>query len=149
MNKIIGFNHLSNIEISSLETELNIAFPSDYKEFLKKNNGGLPKDNYLVTHLSDTDDEIVLGALLGINQNENFDLKTWFTEYNDELPAGSLVIGTEYNSGLFIMITQGDEKGIYFWDNAYTLDSSSDESNVYWLANTFDKFLNSFSIQSA
>lgn len=138
MNKIVGFGHLS-------EEEMNLKFPSEYKKFLKEYNGGLPKEQYLNTKLLDTGEEVILGALLGVNDNENFDLRTWRLEFNEELPPSAFVIGTEYNFGLFIMITAGDEKGIYFWDNAYILENSSDEENVYWLSDTFEGFINSLS----
>ncbi|MBO0468837.1 SMI1/KNR4 family protein [Enterococcus plantarum] len=147
MNNINGFGHLSEIDILSLEEKYDIVFPNDYKEFLENYNGGLPAKNYLTTHLDNIGEEIVLGSLLGINENENFDLGTWLFEYEDELPPSSFIIGTEYNSGLFIMITIGDEQGVYFWDDAYELKSSSDEENVYFLASTFSGFLNRFSVE--
>ncbi len=46
------------------------------------------------------------------------------------------------------MITDDSEKGIYFWDNAHILNSSTDEGNVYRLADTFNEFLNDFSIEA-
>lgn len=145
MNKIVGFGHLSEEEIIILEEEMNLKFPSEYKKYLKKYNGGLPREKYLNTSLLDTGEEIILGALLGVNDNENFDLRTWFLEFDDELPLSAFVIGPEYNSGLFIMITAGDEKGIYFLYNAYILENSSYEKNVYWLSDTFEGFINSLS----
>ncbi|EOL45082.1 SMI1/KNR4 family protein [Enterococcus caccae] len=147
MNNINGFGYVSDVDILSLEEKFDIVFPDDYKEFLENYNGGLPKKNYLITHLANTGEEIVLGSLLGISENENFDLGTWFFEYEDELPPSSFIIGTEYNSGLFIMITIGDEKGVYFWDDAQELEGSSDEENVYWVADTFNGFLKSFTIK--
>ncbi|MHC5251664.1 SMI1/KNR4 family protein [Listeria kieliensis] len=146
MNNIVGFGHLSEEEIMVLELEMDLKFPSEYKNFLKKYNGGLPKEQYLSTRLPDTGEEIILGVLLGVNDNENFDLRTWFLEFDDELPPSGFVIGTEYNSGLFIMIITGDEKGVYFWDNAYVLENSSDEENVYWLSDTFEGFINNLSV---
>ncbi|OJG94997.1 hypothetical protein RV18_GL003163 [Enterococcus termitis] len=66
------------IDILSLEEKFDIVFPDDYKEFLENYNGGLPKKNYLTTHLANTGEKIVLGSLLGIVEKENFDLGTCF-----------------------------------------------------------------------
>ncbi|WP_185522526.1 hypothetical protein [Listeria booriae] len=57
---------------------------------------------------------IVLGVLLGINENNNFDLESWHKEYSDELMKSSLIIGIEYGSGLFVLICESDQEGVYY-----------------------------------
>ncbi|MBC1645632.1 SMI1/KNR4 family protein [Listeria welshimeri] len=141
MDKISSFGSLSVKEIEEIEKELKITFPKDYRNFLEICNGGIPKQNYLTLTIPEIGEEIVLGALLGKNDNKNFDLLSWNHEYSEDMIDSTIIIGTEYNSGLMILINQEEESGIYFWDNAYVFDNSSDEENVYKLCNSFTEFM--------
>lgn len=105
------------------------------------NNGGVPKQNYLTFIIPEIGETLVLGALLGENQNKNFDLLSWNHEYKSDMVESAIIIGTEYNSGLFLIINQEEEAGVYFWDNAYVFDNSSDDENVYKLCDSFAQFL--------
>ncbi|MBC1247364.1 SMI1/KNR4 family protein [Listeria booriae] len=147
MNRIKGFGSLSIQEIEALEQKVNTIFPEDYKQFLMNKNGGVPEENYLSMIIPSNGEEIVLGALLGINENDNFDLESWHKEYGDELMESSLIIGTEYGSGLFVLICEGDQEGVYFWDNGQELEGSSDEENVYKLTNSFDSFISGMKLE--
>ena len=61
-----------------------------------------------------------------------------------ELPYDSFVFGTEYGGGLFVMIVSGEDRGIYFWDHTFIFDQSSVDSNVYFLADNFTNFIESY-----
>ena len=39
------------------------------------------------------------------------------------------------------MFCHGDNKGIYYWDDAYNFQNSDDENNMYWIANSFNEFI--------
>ncbi|MBC6315403.1 SMI1/KNR4 family protein [Listeria grandensis] len=147
MHKIKGFGTLSMQEITRLEKGLYLNFPEDYKQFLMNKNGGVPEENYLSMVIPSHGEEIVLGALLGINENDNFDLESWYKEYSDELMESSLIIGTEYGSGLFVLICEGNQEGVYFWDNGQGLEGSSDEENVYKLATSFSAFVSGLELE--
>lgn len=147
MHKIKGFGTLSMQEIIRLEKEMQLKFPEDYKQFLVNKNGGVPAENYLSMVIPSNGEEIVLGALLGINENNNFDLESWHKEYGDELMESSLIIGTEYGSGLFVLICEGDQEGVYFWDNGQELEGSSDEEDVYKLATSFGTFISGLKLE--
>ncbi|MBC2196402.1 SMI1/KNR4 family protein [Listeria booriae] len=147
MHKIKGFGILSMQEITRLEKDLYLNFPEDYKQFLMNKNGGVPEENYLSMVIPSNGEEIVLGALLGINEIDNFDLENWHKEYGDELMESSLIIGTEYGSGLFVLICEGDQEGLYFWDNGQELEGSSDEENVYRLATSFSAFISGLKLE--
>ncbi|MBC2181236.1 SMI1/KNR4 family protein [Listeria booriae] len=147
MHKINGFGILSMQEITRLEKDLYLNFPEDYKQFLMNKNGGVPEENYLSMVIPSNGEEIVLGALLGINEIDNFDLENGHKEYGDELMESSLIIGTEYGSGLFVLICEGDQEGVYFWDNGQELEGSSDEENVYKLTNSFDSFISGLKLE--
>lgn len=141
MNMINGFGVLSNIQLNKIKKTLNIDLPIDYQVFLEKNNGGLPKDKYLTITLNDFKEKLTLGCLLGINENPNYDLIGWNLEYKSDMPKSTVIIGTEYSSGLYVMITDETQKGIYYWDN------SNDGDNVYFIAHTFTEFMKLWKIE--
>lgn len=39
------------------------------------------------------------------------------------------------------MITKGDFKEIYYWDDSYNFDASSDDENTYLIFNSFKELL--------
>ncbi|MBC6300816.1 hypothetical protein HCJ17_12440 [Listeria booriae] len=89
-----------------------LNFPEDYKLFLVDKNGGVPEENYVSMVIPSNGEEIVLGVLLENNENDNFNLESWHKECGDELMESSLIIGTEYGSGLFVLICEGGQDGI-------------------------------------
>ena len=106
---------ISESQLLEIEKEINVELPKDYKEFLLRVNVGIPKENYLSFFVDELHEEVTLGVLLGCSENKNFSLLNWNLEYCDELPEGSLIFATGYGGGLFVMITTGEDKGIYFW----------------------------------
>ena len=132
---------ISESQLLEIEKEINVELPKDYKEFLLRVNVGIPKDNYLSFFVDELHEEVTLGVLLGCSENKNFSLLNWNLEYCDELPEGSLIFATGYGGGLFVMITTGEDKGIYFWDHSFIFDQSSEESNVYFLKDNFTSFI--------
>ncbi|WP_392551925.1 SMI1/KNR4 family protein [Orbus wheelerorum] len=141
MNIKNGFGKLTVAQIEYIEHNLNINLPKDYKQFLIDFNGGLPQSNYLTLMLNNLNETLTLGVLLGINDNPNYNLISWNIEYKSDMPMSAIIIGTDYNSGLYIMITDKEQAGIYYWDNSYNLESSDDNENVYFITSTFTEFM--------
>lgn len=144
---INGFGVLSNKDVDHIENELKINFPTDYKLFLTNYNGGLPKQNYLTLDLVHSRAKLTLGILLGVNPNPNYDLLDWNAEYKTDIPSDTFIIGTDYSSGMYIMMTDQENKGVYYWDNAYILEHSSDDENVYFIAPTFTEFMRLWTLE--
>ena len=134
-------NTMSEIQLLKIAEEMNVEFPKDYKDFLLQVNVGIPNEKYLSFFIDELKEEVILGVLLGYSENKNFSLLDWHLEYRDELPDDSFIFATSYDGGLFVMITVGENKGIYFWDHAFIFEESSEESNVYFLKDNFTNFL--------
>ncbi|MDF7670696.1 SMI1/KNR4 family protein [Orbaceae bacterium ESL0721] len=147
LNIIDGFGKLSNSKIEHIENELKISFPDDYKQFLANYNGGLPKQNYLTQQLAHRAAKVTLGVLLGVNSNPNYDLLDWNAEYRTDMPSDAFIIGVDYSSGLYIMMTDQENRGIYYWDNAYVLEHSNDDENVYFISTTFTEFMQLWALE--
>lgn len=135
------FGTLSKEEIISIENTLEIIFPDDYKDFLSKSNGGYPKSGYFVIKNSNLTDELLVNSFLGKSKDENFDIIGWNKEFAYELPLATFIFGVEYGGGMFIQILEGEDKGVYFWDSNFGLPGTTEDSNVFFLANTFSDFL--------
>lgn len=141
LNNLKCFGRLSNFEISELEQRLDLKFPSDYKEFLSLSNGGHVENEYMVIQAPSLTDELVINFFLSKNEDKNVDLVSWNHDFDDELPASTYIFAVEYGGGMFIHILEGTDRGIYFWDSNFGLPETSDEENVFFLANTFSDFL--------
>lgn len=140
------FGNLNESDLNSLEDALGISLPTDYKEFLSKTNGGCPKNNYLVLKVSSLKEELLINFFLGVNDDENFNIISWNNDFKIEMPISTFIFGVEHGGGMFIQITEGDDKGVYFWDSNFSLPVTSNDENVFYIADTFSDFLSLITI---
>ncbi|WP_205004665.1 SMI1/KNR4 family protein [Scopulibacillus daqui] len=96
---------------------------------------------YKSVPIKDANEEMVLGVLFGLDLEDNYDLGDWNEEYQEDMIENTIIIGADYGSGLLVLINQEEEKGIYYWDNALELESSSEEENTYKLSDSFGQFI--------
>ncbi|MFD2388034.1 hypothetical protein [Enterococcus rivorum] len=45
---------------------------------------------------------------------------------------------------MILIICDGENEGVYYWDDSYHFENSDDEMNTYWIANTFTEFIKMF-----
>ncbi|MGL5153228.1 MAG: SMI1/KNR4 family protein [Clostridium sp.] len=140
---ISKFGNASELEIELLEKNCNINLPSEYKEFLFSYNGGVvDKKEENKIYIEDLDEYINIDVLYGIKtESRTSDIITWMNKLGDDLIEGSIIIGDDLLQGMIVMITEGDFKGIYYWDDSYNFDSSSDDENTYLIFNDFKELL--------
>lgn len=130
-------NKITEKELKLFEKENNITFPEDFRQFLLKYNGGLPKPSYYVC-----------GEGLGINtrveQKVSLVQITEFFSYQggnlgDEAePENIFLFGCDLAGDYFGICLSGEDIGkIYFWSHEDTSDS-----DLYLIANNFDEFFN-------
>ena len=137
---------ISEPQLMEMEKKLQVSFPKDYKNFLLKHNVATPEEQYMSILIEELNEPVLFRVMLGFSDNENFCLVDWNLEYRNELPEHSLIFATEYGGGLFVMIIEGENKGIYFWDHSFIFEQSSEDSNVYFLAASFTDFISKLSI---
>ncbi|WMJ72144.1 SMI1/KNR4 family protein [Cytophagaceae bacterium ABcell3] len=140
MIRVKSFGTLGDETISNYEKELGFPIPEDYRNFIKNNNGGSVIDQLFF--VEDLDQYIPADVFFGINiESRTFNLDFWLKEYKEELQENTLIIGCHPGGGLLTYITSGEDKGIYFWDHQHFFPQSSvDEGNTYYLADSFDEF---------
>lgn len=129
-------------QIVKLEETIGFTLPKDYKEFLLETNGGSNKDydtnKFWVKEL---DDYIVIDVLFGVDLDENIDIKANLDMFSYDMLPETILIGDSIQHGFIVMICNGPDKGIYYWDHSYVYEVSNDEGNMYWVAESFDDFL--------
>lgn len=139
--KIKGYGNVKEEEILKLEYELGFTLPNDYKEFLINFNGGVPEVIYSTFKLNELEENIVLQVLYGLDLEENLDLREWYEEYKDDLLDDSLIIGHGIGFGFIVLVKSPEVSGVYFWDNSFELENSSEDENIYKISDTFREFI--------
>lgn len=142
---IRSLGRASDEEIKALEEKYKLTLPEDYKNFLEESNGGrcpfYEFENSI--EIKNINEEINVAVLYGIKTGvKNFDIEDWTDEYLDDLFSNSIIIGNSLQHGFLVFWLSGDgNEGIYYYDDTYNLEGSSDENNAYFLARTFTEFL--------
>lgn len=140
--RLDGFGRLSAARISQIEREYDISLPQGYSMFLQKYNGGIAsKENRISLELKPIGEEVELEILFGIDQEDCFDIDYWMSQYREELPPHSLLIGNDTIKGFIMLHQTSSGLQVLYWDDERNLDASTDEQNVYLIANTFSEFL--------
>ena len=85
---------------------------------------------------------VVFGADAVYIGGEAFGLRAKAKNFSKEdMMEGAVLIGDDIIQGFIVMFCHGDNKGIYYWDDAYNFQNSDDENNMYWIANSFNEFI--------
>jgi hypothetical protein len=44
---------------------------------------------------------------------------------------------------MLLLINDGSDNGVYYWDDSYSFEESDDDCNTYFIADSFSDFVNS------
>lgn len=143
--KLDRFGFANEEAISILENKFEVVLPEDYKRFLLQENGGRNtayKYKNLV-RISQISEEINIDVMFGVETNiKNADIEQWTSEYRDDLFPNSIIIGdTIQHVFIVFWLSNEENRGIYYYDDTYEFESSTDDVNAYFLANSFSEFL--------
>lgn len=136
---------LTRNELDAFEEELGFAFPADYRSFLLKMNGciicGENEDEYKPVPIDELKENFHPDVLFGFTKDdEAWDISYWMDEYGDELMPHTLIIGDSIEHGFIILICDGEDKGVYYWDDTFEFENSNEDCNAYYVADTFSEF---------
>lgn len=141
MAEIFGsHDNLSLEQIETFEIENNVKLTERYKSFLLKWNGGKVIPNLFM--ISDKQGPSVLNVFYGIG--DMYDNLADFIDIMDErLPLGFIPIGDDPSGNVICLGTKDPfYNNIYFWDHEQESEDPDDMSNMYFLANDIEEFLN-------
>lgn len=130
--------HIKNV--AALEMKYSIKLPPDYRDFLIASNGAIVNDAYL--YVKDLQEYMLMGNFFGVGIDKPFaDIIEINEEYSDDTPESSLLIGSDAGSGLLLLVSDGENDGIWYYDHTYFFKQSTDELNTYFLCETFTDFI--------
>jgi hypothetical protein len=124
--------------IKEFEKLIKFSLPQDYQQFLMEYNGGSALG---IFHVNTLHEDIFLHVLFGLMRNEELDLKSWFLEYKDDLMPYTVIVGGDMGAGLIVLLNSPQKQGVYYWDHSYYFNKSSDNRNIYKIANSFQEFI--------
>ena len=138
--KIRSYGKGGQENIKKLEDTFKIKIPKDYAEFLLTHNGADIDDG--IFYVRDLDQKILMGGFYGVVlDSEYLGLLYQNEEYGDDIPDSSLLIGCNPGSGWLLLVNDGENDGIWFYDHNYFFPKSSDELNTYFICETFTEFM--------
>jgi hypothetical protein len=133
------FGKLTSDDLASFEQRNCLVLPTDYREFLIKNNGGKPGP--LASRVSALNEMVMIDAFLGLTGLRGLDIQRRLDEYRDEIPPGFLIIAKDPRGNFFILGTRKSDPGVFYWDHTHAFKRSSQEGgNTYLIAKSFKEF---------
>ena len=136
----------ANIEkIKSLEVTYGIKLPEDYVNFLLNYNGGIvSREEERKVNIPSLHNSIHIDILFGIGTgNKNTEINAWMNLFGDEMLDGTIIIGDSIEHGFIVLICNEIDFGICYWDHSYVFPNSNDETNTYYITDTFTGFIES------
>lgn len=145
----MAFNKYGKLDVAlvnQLDGLFGFEVPQDYKEFLINTNGGrfdFEDEHYITVNGT----KIWIDVLYGNKENKRSSLMFWNNEYGDEIPENSIIIGDTQDHGFIVYMCAGAQKGIYFWDDLFSIEgSTSDGKNAYFIANDMHELLKKINV---
>lgn len=84
-----------------------------------------------------------MDVLYGIETgSRTSDIQTWMSKFEEDLIDKAIIIGDDIMQGFIVMICEGEFEGIYYWDDSYQFEESTDEENTFWIADDFSSLIN-------
>lgn len=142
------FGSATKDAIARLEEKFSLKLPEDYKNFLVETNGGVvdgeKTKGIVLSEEYGENLEVNVDVFFGVDTEENAtNIDYWMEQdyLEDDILENTVLIGDTYQHGFIVLICEGEDKGVYYWDDTYTFEQSSDEGNMYWIADTFTEML--------
>lgn len=135
---------LTDLRIGILERKLGLVLPEAYRLFLLRNNGGKPKPEFFPIRGLDRNPFGSINFFEGIDlpiKSRNIEWN--YRSYKGRIPRELIAVAGDGSGNLICLSFEGARKGaVYFWDHDEE-HSPPTHRNVYLIAETFEKFLDS------
>lgn len=139
---INSFGGASIEAIKNFEESMGVSLPNDYKQFLSKYNGGTSKVRYSTFKVEELNENIPLDVLYGLDvEKKQLELHNVNNEYIDDMLPNCIIIGDDPGAGLIVLINDANTEGVYYWDHSFHFEQSSEEENIYKVADSFQAFV--------
>ncbi|WBS02565.1 SMI1/KNR4 family protein [Pseudoduganella sp. SL102] len=129
--------------IGEFEKKIGFTLPSDYKEFLLRQNGGIP-DRSLIK-IPSLGKKVVQSLFALVNPVVAYTVDHNLDLYKNRMPQDMLPVANDPAGNLYIMKVGagGDFGNIYFWNHELEADGEKQPylENITYIANSFNDFL--------
>lgn len=147
MMKITGYGKATQEAVNNFERYIGFEIPADYKQFLLEYNGGTTTDQNGKFYVEALDTFVSLDVLYGLDiDSEQLDLQKLHEVNKEGLHTNSMIIGNDTCAGKILLINNDEEQGIFFWDQGWYADPSSQDENIYKVAESFKSFIEALKI---
>jgi hypothetical protein len=142
MTEILESNKFGRIQIDDIvqfESDNEIEFPVDYRNFLITNNGGKPKQNLVPSVNSDV--QWIFGM---VNEPYYASLFQHIDMFHKRIPSWYFPIANDSAGNLYLMSMYIENRGlIAFWKHEEETDGNAEQffDNMSFVANSFTDFL--------
>ncbi|MFJ7755056.1 SMI1/KNR4 family protein [Peribacillus muralis] len=147
MVNITGYGKATQEAVKGFQEFVGFEIPEDYKQFLLQYNGGTTEVQNSKFYVDTLDTLVCLNILYGLDlQDKGLDLRKWHEEKKEDLHKNCIIIGNDTCAGKILLINNEEEKGVYFWDQGWYSDPSSQDENIYKVAESFQSFIEGLKI---
>ena len=137
------YGPLSEQRLRALEERIGTSLPADYREFLLRYNGGVPRPRgFWIVSGREAD---TVWRLYGLHDgptwssiDDYIDLPDWYS-----IPKGLLAIGDDgVGNHICLRVDEEDAGAVYFWDHELRAPGMGDSyQGITRIANSFTDFL--------
>lgn len=128
-------------QILTFEQKYHVQIPDSFKLFLMKTNG-IVWDDGICIPVPSVSKSIQVDAIFGVGLEKQWlDMGYWLEQYADELPSGTLIIGSDVLEGFILILNMPENSGVYYWDDKLNLAESTATSNCYYICGSIKEFL--------
>lgn len=136
-----SFGKCTEKQILAFEDKYQVHIPNSFKLFLMDKNG-LVLDEGICISVPSVSEAICVDAIFGLGlSNKWLDMNHWHEQYCGELPAGTLIIGSDVLEGFILRLDMPEASGVYYWDDKLNLAESTTSSNCYYICDSIEEFL--------
>ena len=140
-----AFGKIPPEKIAALEEQYDFHLPQDYRDFLLSVGGGvadvLDEENSIP--LEELHDELDVAILYGIgNTQDDCTIEYFMEKYGDEIWEHSVLIGDTQGGSFYVLMCEGEDTGVWFWDDCWEYEATNEKKNTYFVAKSFTEFIN-------
>lgn len=103
------FGPMNEQEITNIEIQFNVQFPTDYRMYLKEIGGGFAEwSESNGIYVEDVKDKVFIDEMFGNIDIDSARIDFWTKKYQDEMFEKSIIIGDSLEHGFFVLVCEGE-----------------------------------------
>jgi hypothetical protein len=138
------FGFLTEATLAEFEDRLGKTLPTDYRDFLKKNNGGQPKPGGFWIEEGHESSEVY--QFFGLHKGPlGYSIDSYIGKERYGIPEGFIPIASDGTGNTVLLKLENDKQGnIYFLDHElHPYHDPNSLEGITWLAPSFKEFISS------